>query len=185
MNRRTASMTVGLAGLAFVLAGCGQGVARGGENAAEHPALGIFVPTTVGAGNISGHPQKPVPVSIPSNRAPARLPAGQAATVAAVQSALPGGCWQNAHAGSVYGAYNQLFWWEGECAGTVGDQVTVELFPSEAKAAAAAHHPSPGATAARFLGGGVLVSVFTSAPPSVLSQLAALKSLKPVPGYGS
>jgi hypothetical protein len=177
-------MVAGSAALALMLAGCGQGVARGGENAAEHPALGIFVPTTVGAGNISGHPSKPLPVSIPSNRAPAHPPAGQAATVAAVEAALTGGCWQNAHAGSVYGAYDQYFWWEGECAGTIGDQVTVEVFPSEAQAAAAAHHPSPAATAARFLGHGVLVSVFTSAPSSVVSQLTTLKSQKAVSGYG-
>ena len=178
-------MGAGLAGLALLLAGCGQGVAQGGANAAEHPALGIFVPTTVGAGNISGHSLPRVSVSIPSNTPPTPLPAGMTTTVSSVQSALTGGCWQDSHAGNVYGAYNQLFWWYVQCAGTPGAQVTVELYPSAAKAAAAAHHPSPDATQARYLDGAVLIDVYASASSTVLAQLAGVKGLSPVQGYGS
>lgn len=185
MRKRTASLSAGLGALALALAGCGQGVAKGGENAAEHPSLGIFVPTTVGAGNMSGHPLPSAPVSIPSSKAPSPLPAGLAATVSALESALTGGCWQDSHSGNVYGAYDQLFWWDTQCAGTPGDQVTVELYPSAAKAAAAEHHSSPDATEARYVDGAVLVDVYSTSSSTVLAELAAVKGLSPVAGYGS
>jgi hypothetical protein len=170
--------------LALALGGCGVGVAAGGENAATHPATGIFVSPTAGAGNVSGHPQPVVQVQVPSSTPPSPLPAGLAATEAAVKSAIRGGCWEDSHAGNFYGAYDQLFWWEGDCATSLGDQVTVELYPSAAKAAAEAHHPSPDAIQARFISGAVLVDVYSSASPAVVSELSSVKGLKPVPGYG-
>jgi hypothetical protein len=178
------SLVAGASCLALALGGCGVGVAAGGENAATHPATGIFVSPTVGAGNVSGHPQPVVAVQPPPNTPPSPLPPGLAATESAIKSAISGGCWEDAHAGNFYGAYDQLFWWEGDCATSVGDQVTVELYPSAAKAAAEAHHPSPDALQARFLSGAVLVDVYTSASPAVVSELSSVRGLKPVPGYG-
>jgi|GEM_PF-1855666 len=170
--------------LALALGGCGVGVAAGGENAATHPATGIFVSPTVGAGNVSGRPQPVVAVHPPSSTPPSPLPVGLQATVAAIKSALSAGCWEDAHAGNLYGAWDQLFWWDGDCATSVGDQVTVELYPSAAKASEEAHHLSPDALQARYLSGAVLVDVYTSAAPSVLSELSSVKGLRLVAGYG-
>jgi hypothetical protein len=185
MERRTAWIAAGAACCVLGLAGCGVGVAAGGQNAATHPATGIFVSPTVGAANVSGHPVPSSPLQVPSSTPPASLPPGLVATTAALESALSGGCWQNAHAGDVYGAWDQLFWWEGQCAASVGDQVTVELYSSSQAAAAAAHHASPDALQARYLDGAVLVDVFTSASPAVLSEVSGVKGLRPVPGYGA
>ena len=188
VNRRAAASTVGLASLAVLvlaLGGCGDGVAAGGENAAEHPSTGIYVSPTVGAGNTSGHPIPPATVQVPSSTPPSPTPAGLVATASAVQSALASGCWENAHAGDIYGAWDQLFWWQGQCATSTGDQVTVELFPTVAAASAAAHHATADALQARYLSGAVLVNVFATASPAVLSNLSAVKSLRPVPGYGA
>ena len=96
---------------------------------------------------------------------------------------MTGGCWDNAHSGSVYGAYDQLFWWQGDCGDTFG-QVAVELYPSAAAASSQAHHPVTSAVLARYLDGPVIVDVYTSAPLSVLSQLEAVRGLQAVPGYG-
>jgi hypothetical protein len=165
-------LSAALTGLVLVLAGCGQSVARGGENAAEHPALGYSASTA---------PPLAEPVSIPSSTPPHPLPAGLTTSVAAIKAALSGGCWENAHQGNVYGAYDQLFWWYGQCADTVGDQVTVELYPSAAKAKAEARHPTPStdATAGRYLDGAVLVDVYSWVGSNqVTAELAAVKDLR-------
>lgn len=185
MDRRAAGLVAGAICLAVGLAGCGQGVSAGAKNAAENPATGIYVASTTGAGNTSGHPVPPSPLKIPSNRRPAHLPPGLVKTTLALESAVTGGCWENARAGDVYGAWDQLFWWVGECAASIGDQMTVELYPSAAAAMRAAHHASPDALQARYLSGAVLVDVFTSASPAVTSALSTVKGLSPVPGYGS
>lgn len=194
MDRRALGLVALAGSLALGLAGCGVSVAAGGENAATHPATGVFVSPTVGAGNVSGHPVPPSPLQVPSSTPPKPLPPGLVKTVSSIEAALAGGCWENSHAGNVYGAWDQLFWWQGQCAATVGDQVTVELYPSAAAAAKEAHHPSPAlrylygavpdALVARYLDGAVLVDVFQSASPAVISDLSALKGLRPVPGYG-
>jgi hypothetical protein len=168
---------------ALGVAGCGVGVAKGGENAATHPGLGIFVSPTVGAGNISGFPGVTTPYQAPSVSAPATPPPGAQATVAAVEAAVRGGCWEDSHQANVYGAYDQLFWWQGDCGDTVA-MVDLELYPSAAAASSAAHHGTDTALLERYLDGAVLVDVYGNAPQAVLVQLGTVRGLRPVPGYG-
>jgi hypothetical protein len=173
----------GLAALTLALAGCGVSVHRGGEDAATNPASGIWVSPTDGADNTSGHVAPPTPVpTLPATPPPARPPA-QVAIVTKIQAAVTGGCWQNAALGNVYGAYDQHFWWMGECGDTAA-QVAIELYPTSTAASASAHHPSPTSLLARFLAGNVLVSVYSNAPQTVLEQLSSVPGLTPVPGYG-
>ena len=106
----------------------------GGENAATHPASGIFVSNTVGGGNISVKTNPTVAYQPPPSTPPASVPAGLTTAVADIESVVTGGCWQDAHFGNVYGAYDQFFWWQGGCGDTIG-QVTVELYPTAAAAA--------------------------------------------------
>lgn len=169
---------------ALALEGCGVSVAAGGRNAATHPASGVWVSPTVGGGNVSGGTAGAVPFQPPPSTPPAAQPTGLSSTIGDIEHVVTGGCWDNAHYGSVYGAYDQLFWWQGDCGDTVG-QVTVELYPSATAAKGEAHHPVPSGVLARYLDGPVIVDVYTSAPLSVLSQLGAVKGLQAVPGYGS
>jgi hypothetical protein len=164
-------------------AGCGVGVAKGGENAATHPGLGIFVSPTVGAGNISGSPAPTALYQPPPVSAPSAPPPGSEAAIAAIEAAVKGGCWEDSHQANLYGAYDQLFWWQGNCGDTV-TMVDAELYPSATAAASAAHHPTDTALLERYLDGAVLVDVYGNAPPSVLTQLSTVKGLRPVPGYG-
>ena len=174
----------GLATVALALAGCGDSVHAGGENAAIHPSSAIWVSPTRGAENISGHVGPPIPPSEPFPASPpTAVPPGQVTTVTQVQSVVNGGCWQNAGLGNVYGAYDQHFWWMGDCGDTTA-QVAVELYPTAATATANAHHPSPTSLLDRYQDGNVLVDVYSNAPQSVLTQLATVKGLAPVPGYG-
>lgn len=184
MAKTSALLVVGFAAVSLALAGCGDSVAAGGENAATHPASGIFVARTVGGENISEpYPTPTVPYLPPSSTPPQPLPAGQSATVAAIEKAVTGGCWEDSHSGDLYGAYDQLFWWQGQCGDTI-DQVTVELYPSVAAATKELHHASDSALLDRYQDGPVIVDVFTVAPLSVLSQLGGVKGAHPVPGYG-
>jgi hypothetical protein len=184
MTKRAVMLAAGLATVALALAGCGESVHAGGENAALHPSNAIWVSPTVGAENISGHIGPPVPpAEPPPATTPPAVPAGQVATVTQIQAVVSGGCWQNAGLGNVYGAYDQHFWWMGDCGDTTA-QVAVELYPSAATAGAQAHHPSPTSLLDRYQDGNVLVDVYSSAPQAVLAQLAAVKGLVPVPGYG-
>jgi hypothetical protein len=177
-------MTVfGLAAAALALGGCGVSVAAGGHNAATHPASGIWVSPTVGGGPISGEAVASIPFQPPPSTPPAALPAGLTATLTDIQDAVTGGCWDNAHFGSVYGAYDQYFWWQGDCGDTFG-QVAIELYPSATAAEQQAHHPVTSAVLARYLDGAVIVDVYTSAPLSVISQLGQVKGLQAVAGYG-
>ena len=176
-------MVLGLTA-AMALGGCGVSVAAGGSNAATHPASGIWVSPTVGGGNISGGAVAAVPFEPPPSTPPAALPSGVSSTIGAIEHVVTGGCWENAHYGNVYGAYDQYFWWQGECGDTVG-QVTVELYPSAKAAKGQAHHSAPSGVLARYLDGLVLVDVYTSAPLSVLSQLGTVKGLQAVQGYRS
>jgi hypothetical protein len=182
--KRGIVLVAGLATVALLLAGCGESVHKGGENAATHPSNAIWVSPTVGADNISGHPGLPTPPAerIPPSP-PSAAPAGQVATVTKIQSALSSGCWQNAALGNVYGAYDQHFWWMGECS-DIAAQVAVELYPTAAAALANAHHPSPTSLLERYVEGNVLVDVYSNAPQRALAQLSAVKGLAPVPGYG-
>ena len=119
----------------------------------------------------------------PSSTPPAALPAGLTSTVTGIQHSVTGGCWDNAGSGSVYGAYDQYFWWQGDCGDTFG-QIAVELYPSAAAAKQQAHHPVTSAVLARYIDGAVIVDVYTSAPLSVISQLGEVKGLQAVAGYG-
>ena len=47
-----------------------------------------------------------------------------------------------------------------------------------------AHHPSPTSLLDRYQDGNVLVDVYSNAPQTVLAELATVKGLVPVPGYG-
>ncbi len=184
MTKRAVLLAAGLATATLVLAGCGDSVHAGGENAAIHPSSAIWVSRTVGADNISGHVGPPIPAAGPLPATPpVAVPAGQIATVTTIQTDVSGGCWQNAALGNVYGAYDQHFWWLGDC-GNAPAEVAVELYPTAADATANAHHPSPTSLLDRFQGGNVLVDVYSNAPEEVLSQLGAVKGLVPVPGYG-
>ncbi len=172
-----------LASAAFLVAGCGVSVAGGGENAASHPASGIFTSNTVGGGaDVSGEPAPPVTYTLPNNKPPAVLPSGQTATAKAVEAAVKGGCWEDSHAGDLYGAYDQLFWWQGACGDTVA-QVTVELYPSAAKSRAQDRHPVSQPLLARFLDGAVLIDVWANAPLSAVTSLSSVKGLQALPGY--
>jgi len=184
MRRRVTTTVFGLATAALALGGCGVSLAAGGRDAATHPASGIWVSPTVGGGSVSGGSQPSIPFQPPPSAPPAALPSGLTSTVGDIQRVVTGGCWDNAHYGSVYGAYDQLFWWQGDCGDTFG-QIAVELYASAAAAQDQAHHPVTSAVLARYLDGPVIVDVYTSAPLSVLSQLGAVKGLQPVPGYGS
>jgi len=184
MTKRAVVLAAGLATVALALAGCGDSVHAGGENAAIHPSNAIWVSPTFGAENTSGHKAPPVPPSGPfPAKTPTAVPAGQVATVSGIQAAVNGGCWQNSGLGNVYGAYNQHFWWLGECGDTTA-QVAVELYPTAANATANAHHPSPTSLLDRYQDGNVLVDVYSNAPETVLAQLATVKGLVPVPGFG-
>ena len=183
MPRRTTTLVSGLAVAALALGGCGVSVSAGGRSAATHPASGIWVSPTVGGGPISGAAPAGVPFQPPPSTPPAALPAGLTSTVSDIQAAVTGGCWDNAHFGSVYGAYDQYFWWQGDCGDTFG-QIAVELYPSATAATRQAHHPVTSAVLARYLDGAVIVDVYTSAPLSVISQLTRIKGLQPVAGYG-
>jgi len=190
MRKRLTPLTVtGLAVVALAAGGCGAGVAAGGENAAEHPGNGIFVARTVGGGDVSVTTetvpgQTPVPTfKPPSSTSPASLPPGLTETVAVVEAAVTGGCWEDARAGNVYGAYDQLFWFQGQCGDAVAG-VTVELYPSSAAAGAAAHHESTTALLGRYQDGAVIVDVYSSAPALGVLQLAKVHGLAEVSGYG-
>ncbi|MGC8626872.1 MAG: hypothetical protein ACP5VR_04815 [Acidimicrobiales bacterium] len=183
MRARSLPWAVSVASAAVALSACGVSVAQGGENAATHPASGIFVSPTVGAGAVSGQAAPLPSFRLPPSTPPAKPPEGQVAAVRAIQAAVKGGCWQDAHAGNVYGAYDQHFWWQGNCGDTIG-QVTVELYPTVAQATAQAHHKSPVPLLARYQGKAVLVDVYYNAPGSVVVALSALKGLVAVPGYG-
>lgn len=167
------------------LAACGASVPYGGENAATHPASGIFVSNTVGGGgDVSNTDVPTVTYVAPGPKPPAVLPAGQQATVKAIQSSVTGGCWEDGNTGNVYGAYGQVFWWPGQCWDSVAG-VTVELYPSAAAAAKSEHHPTSSALLGRYLSGAVLVDVWTSAPLAVQNAISGVKGLQELPGYGS
>jgi hypothetical protein len=184
MSSRRAALSAFLAAASLTLTGCGVSVHAGGENAATHPASGIWVARTVGGENISEpYPTPTVPFQLPPNTPPKILAPGLSATVAATQSAVTGGCWEDSHEGNLYGAYDQLFWWQGQCGDTV-DQVTVELYPTVKAATAEVDHPTSNAVLDRYQDGAVIVDVFANAPLSVPSQLGAIKGLQPVAGYG-
>jgi len=184
MSLRRAALTAALAAASLTLAGCGVSVQAGGENAATHPASGIWVARTVGGENISEpYPTPTVPFQFPANTPPKTLPAGLSAAVAAIQTAVTGGCWEDSHEGNLYGAYDQLFWWQGQCGDTV-DEATVELYPTVSAATAQLRHPTANALLDRYQDGAVIVDVFANAPLSVPSQLSAVRGLKAVAGYG-
>ncbi len=183
MTKRTATLLAGALTAALALAGCGDSVAAGGANAATNPASGIWVSNTVGGGNISGHPNPTVPVTLPASRPPASAVPGVARTISALKSAVVGGCWEGSGAGNVYGAYGQLFWWKGQC-GDTQVMVTAELYPSAAKASSAATHPSATGVLGRYQDGAVLIDVWANAPLSTNAQVAGIRGVKPVPGYG-
>jgi hypothetical protein len=105
-------------------------------------------------------------------------------TVATIEAEVTGGCWEDSQAGNIYGAYDQLFWWQGDCGDTVG-QVTVEMYPTVAAASAASHHASVNALSARYSDGAVIVDVYANAPFEVLSELGTERGLEMVPGYGA
>ena len=177
-------MASGLVVAALALGGCGVSVAAGGANAATHPASGEFVSPTVGGDNVSGSDAPVPPVQLPASTPPASLPSGLSGTVSALERSLSGGCWQNAHAGSVYGAYDQVFWWQGDCGDTFG-MVDVQLYPTTTAAQHAAHHAVTSALLDRYIDGAVLVDVYTSAPLSVLSALSSGQRACNGTGYGS
>jgi hypothetical protein len=183
MTKRPAILAAGLATIALVLGGCGDSVRAGGENAATHPASGIFVSNTVGGGDISVRNSPTLPYQPPPSTPPASVPAGLTGAVAHIESVVTGGCWQDAHSGNVYGAYDQLFWWQGSCGDTIG-QMTIELYPTAGAASASAHHAGPSAVLDRYQDGAALVDVYTNAPEYVISELGAVKGLVTVPGYG-
>jgi hypothetical protein len=185
MYKRAAVLVAGLATMTVVLGACGDSVRAGGENASTNPASGIWVSPTVGAENISGHLGPPVPPQqpLPSSTPPVPVPAGQKSTVANVELVVHGGCWQDGNVGNLYGAYDQQFWWQGDCADTTA-QVTIEQYPSVAAATAKAHHPSAAALLDRYQDGAVLVDVYANAPAPVLTELGNVKGLVAVPGYG-
>ncbi|MGD0810723.1 MAG: hypothetical protein ABSA91_13610 [Acidimicrobiales bacterium] len=183
MTKRAAILAAGIAAVAVALGGCGVSVDAGGENAATHPASGIFVSNTVGGGNISVHTNPTVAYQPPPSTPPASVPAGLTSAVAHIESVVTGGCWQDAHYGNVYGAYDQLFWWQGGCGDTIG-QVTVELYATAAAASANAHHSGPSALLDRYRDGAALVDVYTNAPLYVLADLGRVRGLVTVAGYG-
>ncbi|HTV12795.1 MAG TPA: hypothetical protein VME20_13150 [Acidimicrobiales bacterium] len=184
MRNRALPPLASAAAISLALAGCGASVAAGGQNAATHPAAGIWVSPTTGPGNISGSPTPTVSYLPPANTPPKVSPPGLRATVSAVEAALTGGCWEDSHQGNVYGAYDQLFWWQGGCGDTVA-MVAVELYPTVSGAEGAESHTSPDALLSRYRSGAVLVDVYADAPEAVLPQLNGVKGLSPVPGYES
>lgn len=183
MTKRTVTLLAGALTAALALAGCGDSVAAGGANAAVNPASGIWVSNTIGGGNISGHPNPTVPLTLPASRPPASPVPGVAGTISALKSAVTGGCWEDSHAGNLYGAYDQLFWWRGHC-GDTQVMVTAELYPSAAEAASAAGHPSATGILGRYRDGAVLIDVWANAPLSTNAQVAGMSGVEPVPGYG-
>jgi len=184
MSKQGAIMVAGFAAAALALAGCGVSVAAGQQNAATHPASGIFVSPTVGAGNTSGHPIPTLPYKPPPSTPPLSLPSGLSSTETAIEAAVKTGCWEDSHSGNVYGAYDQLFWWQGQCSDTVAG-MDVELYPTVADANAQLHHASPMPLSARFHDGAVIVDVYANAPLLVLSEVSGVKGLVAVPGYGT
>jgi hypothetical protein len=138
----------------------------------------------VGGNPISGQPSPRVPLTLPPSQAPSSAPGGSGRVLGAVRQALAkGGCWEDAHLGNYYGAYDQWFWWMGQCNDTV-TMASVELYSSASAAARAAHHASDTAILARYRAGAVLVDVYGNAPGSVVAALSHVHGLKPVPGYG-
>jgi len=184
MTKRAAALAGAVTAVTLALGGCGVSVAAGGRNAATHPALGIWVSNTVGGGPVSGEGNPPANYRAPTSTPPASLPPGLSSTVEAVRAAVSGGCWDDAHQGNVYGAYDQVFWWQGDCGDTIG-QVTVEMYPSAGSARSQAHHGSANRLLARYVDGAVVVDVYVNAPLEVLSALGKVKGLTPVPGYGA
>ena len=193
-NKRVLLVASGLVAAGALVAGCGVSVAAGHENAATHPASGIFVSNTVGGGAVSTKSLPPVTYTPPSSTLPAVTAPGLASTVKAIEAAVSGGCWQDSHAGNNYGAYDQLFWWMGDCGDAIAG-ITIELYPSAAKAKAEEHHPVAGklesqavvtsTLLARYLDGAALVDVWSAAPLSVLAQVGSVRGLQPVPGYAN
>jgi len=184
MSKRRMALVAGLAAVTLAVAGCGDSVHAGGENAATNPSSGIWVSPTDGANNISGHRGPPIDYRPPVNSAsPASLPAGQNASIGNIELGVRGGCWQNSGTGNLYGAYDQHFWWQGDCGDTTA-QVAVESYPTVAAASVNAHHPSPTSLLDRYQDGALLVDVYSNAPQTVLSQLDTVKGLVTVPGYG-
>lgn len=181
-NKRALLMASGLLSAGAFVAGCGVSVAAGHDNAATNPASGIFVSNTVGGGATSERSLPTVTYELPPSKPPSSLPPGQSSTVKAIESAVTGGCWQDSHTGNGYGAYDQLFWYMGACGDTVAG-VTIELYPSAAKAKAEADHTVGSPLMARYLDGAALVDVWSGAPVSAPGQLASVKSLQAVPGY--
>jgi hypothetical protein len=167
-------------------AGCGVSVDQGGRNAATHPASGIFVSNTVGGGGAisTKHAVPTVTYQPPNNKPPAAVPAGLAQTEKAVEAAITGGCWEDSHQGDVNGAYDQLFWWTGDCGDTVV-QVTAEAFASAAKAKSEERHATSSPVLARYIDGALLVTVWSNAPLSAVSALSGVNGLQAVAGYGT
>jgi hypothetical protein len=185
VHQRAFLAASGLVAAGLAVAGCGVSVAAGHDNAATHPASGIFVSNTVGGGlDISQRQTPPVKYVAPDNKPPAVLPAGLAAEVKAIRGAVKGGCWEDSHSGNNYGAYDQLFWWMGACNDTVAG-VTVELYPSIAQARAESRHPVSDALAARYLDGGVVVDVWATAPTSAVDAVSGVHGLRALRGYSS
>jgi len=185
MSKHAGPLVAVSAAACIALAGCGVSVAAGGENAATHPASGIWVATTVGSETVSQRSPTPaLPYQAPSHASPKVMPAGLAVTAAGAQAAVTGGCWEDSRQGNVCGAYDQLFWWQGGCGATVA-QIDVELYPSATAAARAAGHESTVPLLARYSDGAVIVDVYANAPEPVLSELASVKGLIALPGYAS
>ena len=184
MSKRAAVWASALVAVSLGAGGCGVSVSAGRENAATHPASGIWVARTVGSENISGSPTPTVAYNAPPSTLPEVLPSGLEAARSAVESAISGGCWEDSHEGNLFGAYDQLFWWQGHCSDTIA-QVDVELYPTVTSAAGSADHSSPDALLGRYRDGAVLVDVYSNAPEAVLAELNGVSGLAPVPGYSS
>ena len=91
MTKRAAILAAGIATIAVALGGCGVSVDAGGENAATHPASGIFVSNTVGGAGISVKTNPTVVYQPPSSTPPASVPAGLTSAVADIESVVTGG----------------------------------------------------------------------------------------------
>lgn len=183
MSKRPLLLGSFLVTAALSVAGCGVSLAAGGSNAATHPASGIFTSNTVGGALDVSSKEPLLSYRSPSNKPPATPPPGQSATVKAVEAAVSGGCWQDSGQGDYYHAYDQVFWWQGDCGDAVAG-VTMELFASAAQAKAEERHPSSMSLLGRFIDGAVLVNVWSNAPGPVANEVGAVKGMQPVAGYG-
>ena len=185
MTKRAVMLAAGLATVALALAGCGDSVHAGGENAAIHPSSAIWVSPARSARKTS--PATSVPPIPPSEPFPATpptaVPAGPGRHGDPIQTVVNGGCWQNAGLGNVYGAYDQHFWWMGDCGDTTA-QVAVELYPTAADCHRQRSSSEPDVPARPLPGRQRAGRRVLERPPNVLSQLATVKGLAPVPGYG-